>query len=81
MKLNLVGDDVLQRVDMALYMVRERYGCEPDSVIVTIKINGEKVVIDGEKMLIQDQEIANPRERHHYWNGFLFKQLCGSQRK
>lgn len=80
MKLNLVGDDVLQRVDMALYMIRERYGCEPDSVVVTIKINGEKVVIDGEKMIVREQETINPRERHHCWNGFLFKHPCGLQR-
>ena len=88
MKINLVGDSILDRVEMALNMVRERHGADPEMVGVVLRINGEEVVVDGETVLFREQKMLengeqrpNPRERHYLWNGYLSKHSCALWRK
>lgn len=82
MKINLVGDSVLDRIGMALEMVRQRHpGVDCEGAIVSLKINGEVVKISSESVNFLDvgsQKQAIQRERHYYRNGFLSKRQCGS---
>lgn len=81
MKINLVGDSVLDRIGMALEMVRQRHpDMDCDDVSVSLKINGEviKISADSANFLDADsQKQAAKRKRHYYRGGFLSKRRCG----
>jgi hypothetical protein len=81
MKINLVGDSALDRIGMALEMVRQRHpDADCDGVSLTIAINGEVIKIGSQSVYFLDagqQKQAVQRERHYYRNGFLSKRQCG----
>ena len=81
MKINLVGDSVLDRIGMALEMVRQRHpDMDCDGVMVSLKINGEVIKIGADSVNFLDadsQKQAVQRERHYYQGGFLSKRRCG----
>ena len=84
MKINLVGDSVLDRIGMALEMVRQRHpDIDCEGVAITLKINGEVIKIRGSGsdqsvafLDADEQKQAIQRERHYYRNGFLSKRQC-----
>ena len=81
MKINLVGESVLDRIGMALEMVRQRHpNMDCDGAIVSLKINGEVIKIGADSVNFLDadsQKQAVQRERHYYKGGFLSKRRCG----
>lgn len=81
MKINLVGDSVLDRIGMALEMVRQRHpDMDCEGAVVSLKINGEVIKIGPHSVAFLDagaQKQAVQRERHYYQGGFLSKRLCG----
>ena len=81
MKINLVGDSVLDRIGMALEMVRQRHpDVDCEGAIVSLKINGEVIKIGPQSVSFLDaggQKQAVQRKRHHYQDGFLSKRPCG----
>jgi hypothetical protein len=81
MKINLVGDSVLDRIGMALEMVRQRHpDMDCDGAVISLKINGEVVKIGADSVNFLDadsQKKAVQRERHYYKGGFLSKRRCG----
>lgn len=81
MKINLVGDSVLDRIGMALEMVRQRHpDMDCEGAIVSLKINGEVIKIGPQSVSFLDadsQKQAVQRERHYYQGGFLSKRPCG----
>ena len=85
MKINLVGDQVRDRIDMALRMLEERHG-GLENAAVEIRIGGEVVRITEGQAVFSDEKNA-PRvskpsqhgERPLYWSGYLFKHWCGSR--
>lgn len=81
MKINLVGDSVLDRIGMALEMVRQRHpDMDCEGAIVSLKINGEVIKIGPQSVSFLDadgQKQAIQRERHYYQGGFLSKRQCG----
>lgn len=81
MKINLVGDSVLDRIGMALEMVRQRHpDMDCEGAIVSLNINGEVIKIGPQSASFLDadgQKQAVQRERHYYQGGFLSKRPCG----
>jgi hypothetical protein len=85
MKINLVGDSVLDRIGMALEMVRQRHpDMDCEGVSITLNINGEVIKIRGSGdaqsvafLDVDSQKQAVQRERHYYQGGFLSKRRCG----
>lgn len=88
MRVNLVGEQAKDRIDMALCIARERYGSDLDDAVITLTINGETVKITGDSAVFFDGKIGQRgtetpvfSERPQYKGGFWFKHWCASRRK
>lgn len=83
MKINLAGNTLEERVAIAMSIIKERHGNDWAGVVITLKVNGEIIKTDGEKLEFFDDDGWKPlkqRERHYYWRGFLAQRRCAFQR-